>query len=134
MARSYNSSVFSFLRNLYTVFHSDYTNLCSHQQCTKCSFFSTSSLTFIISSLFEINILTFVTLHLIVVLICISILTTDFEHVFLCLLVICMFSLESCHGYFGILHNFFDQVIFKLIFNWTIVDLQYSASFCCIAK
>ena len=81
-----------------------------------------------------IIILTFVMLHLIVVLICISILTTDFEHVFLCLLVICIFCLESGHGYFSILHNFFDQVIFKLIFNWTIVDLQHSVSFCCIAK
>ena len=94
MAGSYSSSIFNFLRNLRTVFQSYCTNLHSHQQFMKV-LFSISLTTFAICYNFLIAILRGVRWYLIVVLICIPWMISDVEHLFMCLLAICMSSLEK---------------------------------------
>ena len=95
IAGSYGGFIPSFLRNLHIVFHSGYINLHSHQPCKSIPFSPHPFQHLWFVDFLMMNDLTGVRQFPIVVLICVVLIMSHGDHLFMYVLAICMYSWDK---------------------------------------
>ena len=131
VTQSYGSFIFNFLRNPHTIFHSS-APAYIHTNSAQGSLFSISMPILLICCIFANSFLMGVRWYLIVVLICISLLISDVEHLFMCLLAICRSPIQILYVYLNSLPIlkldclfFFDAELYESFYMFYIQIFLY---------
>ena len=114
----YDNSIFSFLRNPHTVFHSGCINFHFHQQCRRIPFSPHPLQNLLFVDCLMLTMLTNIKWYFIVVLICVSLIMNSLEHLLICLLIISVCLLwKKKKKTVSVFRPYFNWVFSFLILN-----------------